>query len=719
MTSFLNARDSPSPNLQNKTLPVRESPKSESPVFRSAQTKVDFGSDENLTSGVTKQSVGRVTKPSRPMLSRRSRGASIFDMPGDTAEVTSTEVVAPPGNTSATRSKRNKTEAEEPVIEEPVIEEKVTKPQPKKAAPKKAATPAKPKPAPKKQVVTPKVRLTRSRSRSASPAVVNATEKSSESSVSSNGISPRSSQTLFSSQTVDKEAIDLDMEVDSQPDIEAQTEAQAEKEANDRIVFGPKKLFASEASGISGTSIFAAAPKRKIKQMRTSTPVKKKKEKSRVVDINSQTPTSSFASSFESSSQGGSQEQEQVRAPISVNTNKRTYGANRSYLADSPTKKETLYDSIMSESSDESEHEELNIKSVHELRETGGNARFMDEMEYLAEGLGDEGSSRRTTLLEICKKAKDADFIRKLKSTDYADKILHVLPQVVETDQVAAFLVLFIAQKIFADNGANVLDTVINDPKFLDSVFVCLENTESILRDKKSSKVFQKVLKEFVDGTTSGSDDEPTPSPALAAIATLSTLQTYPGASGSTILKACLLPTNWDKFRTFAINAFEEKEYKVSQLVVFFLDFCQSDVFFSSLAHILDDLATQLKNGKPDNALVDLSLPVLRLLIVHTNENSIPELDDSFVLKCISLGETLHKHSQDSKLSEVYLLCLGFLENIIGELTTDYKKVYDIFTQLARAKEDKHCQAFLTLLRKNVATRGGLSLSAKDKKELE
>lgn len=85
---------------------------------------------------------------------------------------------------------------------------------------------------------------------------------------------------------------------------------------------------------------------------------------------------------------------------------------------------------------------------------------------------------------------------------------------------------------------------------------------------------------------------------------------------------------------------------------------------------------------------------------MHTNESSIPELDGSFVLKCITLAETLHERSEDTKLYEVYLLCLGFLENIIGALTSDYKKVYDIFTRLARGKEDKHCQAFLTLLRK-------------------
>lgn len=253
----------------------------------------------------------------------------------------------------------------------------------------------------------------------------------------------------------------------------------------------------------------------------------------------------------------------------------------------------------------------------------------------------------------------------------------------------------------------------------MDSIFLCLDNTDSILRDRKSSKVFQKVLKDFVDGTTSASEDEPTPSPALAAIATLSTLQTYPGASGSTILTACLQPANWDKFRKFAIDAFEEKEYKVLQLVVFFLHFCQSDIFFPSLALILDELSAQLRKGEPDSTLVNLSLPVLRLLIVYTNESSIPELDRSFVLKCIALAETLHEQSEDPKLYEVYLLCLGFLENIIGVLTTDYQKVYDIFSRLARSNKDKHCQAFLTLLRKNVATRGGLKLSAKEKTELE
>ncbi|KAG5357036.1 hypothetical protein CKK34_6422 [Yarrowia sp. E02] len=779
MSSFLNARDSPSPGLSNAAPATRDGERNSPIALRSAATKIDFETSASPGQRAPKSpSLGRVTKPAvskdtktRPMLFRRTRGASIFDSePSGSSDVTpggstpesavSVESPAQSGRV-ATRPKKalkdstsskeiSDFESQDMELESPVLDTPKVKAQTKKTAPistppaqKKTATPtSKGKtPAKRQTAATPtaKVRLTRSRSRSMSPAIASAADKqdtlvtSSSSNGSSNKISPRSSQTLFSSQIGDTEkkktaAIDLTdaqnaMEVDNQ--TQPQSEDQAQKEADDQIGLGPKRLFeASETSGFSTTSIFASSQKRKIRDLRTSTPSKKKtKEKKKVSEADNQdesqekpTTIASFGSSFESSQ--GSQEQP-VRAPITITTNRRTYGANRSYLADSPTKTESIYDSIMSESSGESEHEELHIKSVHELRETGGNARFMDEMEYLAEGLEDEGSSRRTTLLEICKKARDPDFIRKLKTTDYADKILHVLPQVAETDPVASFLVLFIAQKIFGDNGANVLDTVINDPKFLDSVFLCLDNTDSILRDKKSSKVFQKVLKDFVDGTTSAPEDEPAPSPALAAIATLSTLQTYPGASGSAILKSCLQPSNWDRFRSFAINAFEEKEYKVLQLVVFFLDFCQSDIFFSSLAPILDELSLQLQKGKPNSTLVDLSLPVLRLLIVYTNESSIPELDGSFVLKCISLAETLHKQSGDPKLYEVYLLCLGFLENIIGALTSDYQKVYDIFTRLAQGKDDKHCQAFLTLLRKNVATRGALKLSAKDMVELE
>lgn len=758
MSSFLNARDSPSPGLVNTTPTTRERTQSNSMGCESAAAKIDYGAAQSPVAGASKSpSVGRVTKPSalkdiktKPILFRRSRGASIFDSePSDKVEVTPESpasepatVADPPASSGRASARAKKGVAKDTSVEN----EAESKRQPKKtgtttpqAQKKTAATPTTKTKRQTAATPTPRVRLTRSRSRSASPAVTNVVSKedslttSSSSNGSSNVMSLRSSQTLFSSQIADKQAIDIDLEdaqndtqsqSQSQAQAQAQADIQAEKEREDRIVFGPKKLFASsETSGLSGASIFASAQKRKIKHLRTSTPSKKKKEKFKAVDNkdhhtesqDNHTSSSSFGASFEATP--GSQEP--VRAPLSVTTNRRTYGANRSYLADSPTKKESIYDSIVSESSEESEQEELNIKSVHELRETGGNARFMDEMEYLAEGLEDEGSSRRTTLLEICKKAKDPDFIRKLKTTDYADKILHVLPQVVETDRVASFLVLFIAQKIFEDNGANVLDTVINDPKFMDSIFLCLDNTDSILRDRKSSKVFQKVLKDFVDGTTSASEDEPTPSPALAAIATLSTLQTYPGASGSTILTACLQPANWDKFRKFAIDAFEEKEYKVLQLVVFFLHFCQSDIFFPSLALILDELSAQLRKGEPDSTLVNLSLPVLRLLIVYTNESSIPELDRSFVLKCIALAETLHEQSEDPKLYEVYLLCLGFLENIIGVLTTDYQKVYDIFSRLARSNKDKHCQAFLTLLRKNVATRGGLKLSAKEKTELE
>lgn len=765
MASFANAKDTPSPRAR-----VGDVGDDLSPLFRGASTKIDFeqvgagdaAGAEEKGAGNTASRRKRSTTVSagHSQNSEESQETTLGDSSGadvamdvweevpvakktrfgraDPADKTAIEPDSQEGDTTlegdsevaVARSRRG------------TVSKPASKPAPKpatKAAPKVAPKTA-PKTAPKPP--TPRARMTRSRSNTSSPAPASASDSARESpilatkkkrsnlsSLDQFTTTPTTSQTLPSSVVEigdsqrDEDLMDtqMDMEVDADTQLDTQLD-----ESDDIGTATPR---------LSETNIFSSAKKRKIKFLRTSTQSSGGKFAQPQSEPSATTSAAGAASNGATDAAGASASQITPELPrvntsitTSMSTNRRTYGANRSYLADSPTKTESFYSSLDSDSGEESAHEELHIKSVHELRETGGNTRFMDEMEYLAEGLEDEGSSRRTTLLEICKKSKDGDFIRKLKSTDYADKILKVLPQVVDTDPVAAFLVLFIAQKIFEDNGANVLHSLVTDSSFLHSIFSSLQLTDSVLDDKKSSKVFKKVLGEFVSGTSGSTaagnggaaGPQPTPSPALAAIATLSTLQTYPGASGDAILQSCLEPSNWDKFSEFATAAFTARNYRVLQFVVLFLEFCQSDLFFSSLAGVLDDVSLQCESGEPETSLVDLSLPALRLLILLTNEETIPELNSAFVLKCVALAKTLFSHSSQPKLYEVYLLSLGFLANIIDSLTSDYRAVYDTFTQLDRGKsDDKHGKAFLVLLRKSVVTRGGLEISDQEKSELE
>lgn len=112
---------------------------------------------------------------------------------------------------------------------------------------------------------------------------------------------------------------------------------------------------------------------------------------------------------FANSELAPSQENEPVRRPIRpASITKLTYGIQRTFLDENPVA--DLLDaplpgtkpSLSLEKDEEFEDDSIDnikVKSIHELRESGNNARFIDEMEYLLDGLenGSGPPSKRAT----------------------------------------------------------------------------------------------------------------------------------------------------------------------------------------------------------------------------------------------------------------------------------------------------------------------------------
>ncbi|KAK9479009.1 wings apart-like protein regulation of heterochromatin-domain-containing protein [Lipomyces japonicus] len=150
-----------------------------------------------------------------------------------------------------------------------------------------------------------------------------------------------------------------------------------------------------------------------------------------------------------------------------VRSRKLTYGSQRSFMEDSPSNsldlvvpssnstKITVKDSYELESDDDNNG--LAVKSIHELRASGINAKFLDDMDYLLEELNDDAllSSRRSAYLELAIKMTDKSFLMQFKSGDFADRVLNRLET--ETDQVSTFALGYIIFCFLSDDGVAIL----------------------------------------------------------------------------------------------------------------------------------------------------------------------------------------------------------------------------------------------------------------------
>ncbi|KAH0556959.1 hypothetical protein GP486_005255 [Trichoglossum hirsutum] len=169
----------------------------------------------------------------------------------------------------------------------------------------------------------------------------------------------------------------------------------------------------------------------------------------------------------ESPPQGGSQgsaKPPSAMAPVAINAPlgsqrggpKITYAQQRSFLSDSVLDETAIFDAPLSlkseahcqggrrnargfrpvpgqlQSLDQEEDtvDDANggaIRSIHELREAGGNKRFLDEMEALFEDIEDRGDSslsrRRSALLELGSKLVERGFPRRFVENNFGQRL--------------------------------------------------------------------------------------------------------------------------------------------------------------------------------------------------------------------------------------------------------------------------------------------------------
>ncbi|KAK9386121.1 wings apart-like protein regulation of heterochromatin-domain-containing protein [Lipomyces mesembrius] len=146
------------------------------------------------------------------------------------------------------------------------------------------------------------------------------------------------------------------------------------------------------------------------------------------------------------------------------------------------------------------------IKSIHELRASGVNAKFIDEMEYLLDGLQRDSrqSAARLTYLELALKLTDKSFVIKFKAGGFLDRIFRSIKEMTKSgsDDVTSFAMEYIACCFLNDEG--VAQSLVNEYGVVPFLIGMVSDGREIMtvarqRSTGLSKVAQSLVKDLRD----------------------------------------------------------------------------------------------------------------------------------------------------------------------------------------------------------------------------
>ena len=197
---------------------------------------------------------------------------------------------------------------------------------------------------------------------------------------------------------------------------------------------------------------------------------------------------------------------------------RKTYGAERSYLStELPGMGQAeaggldIMDQLglAKDEDDEIEEEPVvediggSLKTVHDLRTSGTNTRFQDEVQYIIDGLSNGLSSKRSSLLELAEKCTDKDFIADFKVSSLPGELFQLVKD--ETDPITTFLVgLAVCSMMYGDKNIGLAASLIQFHGIVPLLLRMLPDNDDItlVIKRKSigtSKVFQQMFLESLD----------------------------------------------------------------------------------------------------------------------------------------------------------------------------------------------------------------------------
>ncbi|KTW27388.1 hypothetical protein T552_02367 [Pneumocystis carinii B80] len=120
----------------------------------------------------------------------------------------------------------------------------------------------------------------------------------------------------------------------------------------------------------------------------------------------------------------------------------------------------------------------LNIKSVHELRESGINKKSLDEIQYLMDGLNKYNSLklRQSCYIELAKKINETEFSRNFRSGNFIHQLLEISKE--DTDMIILYCTLFILYLLLQDKKSAY--ALVSDDITFEIIFLGLSYDENI-----------------------------------------------------------------------------------------------------------------------------------------------------------------------------------------------------------------------------------------------
>ncbi|KAK9463900.1 wings apart-like protein regulation of heterochromatin-domain-containing protein [Lipomyces oligophaga] len=143
---------------------------------------------------------------------------------------------------------------------------------------------------------------------------------------------------------------------------------------------------------------------------------------------------------------------------------------------------------------------EIGVKSIHELRASGGNIKFFDEMEYLLEGMRPSAglSSSRSTLVELALKFSDKSFVLKFKSGGFLERVFEatLAQNLPATDPISNFALGLIFWELEEDEG--ILLELVEEKNLIDYFVNMLDDDSDISSIARTTKGTTKILQSLV-----------------------------------------------------------------------------------------------------------------------------------------------------------------------------------------------------------------------------
>lgn len=185
----------------------------------------------------------------------------------------------------------------------------------------------------------------------------------------------------------------------------------------------------------------------------------------------------------------------------------KTYGKGRTIIRQDDLDS-LLSDTFMPSSLFQSDDVEKNliikkneVKSSHELREVGGNARFIDEINYILDGLRENHqlSVRRNSGMELSRKLLNGEFLLKVRAHNYIPKIYVMLNK--NKDSFIRCCFTFIICLLIEDKHSSEL--LIREHGFMELIVNTLNNPLDPFDDsneslKRSERLLIKEMKEII-----------------------------------------------------------------------------------------------------------------------------------------------------------------------------------------------------------------------------